>query len=63
MSSCDIKMLSWDSYGNLSILIDGKEYNYCEVNIDEHIRLKAYVKYKNYKAFFRLVNSFRKEPL
>ncbi len=61
MLSCNI--LSWDSYGNLSILIDGKGYNYLGVNIDEHIRLKTYLEYRNYKAFFKLVNSFRKEPL
>ena len=63
MPSCDIRMLSWDSCGNLSILIDDKEYNYIGVGIDIHIRLKTYLEYRNHRAFFNVINNLERSQL
>ena len=60
MPSC--RITSWDSYGNLSVLIDGKKYNYVGVYIDLHIRLETYLEYRNYKAFFKLINNLERSP-
>lgn len=52
-----IRLLSWDSYGNLSLIIRGKEYNYTSVSPYLYDKIKMLLSHKNYKAVFSILRS------
>ena len=56
-----IKLLSWDSFGEMALIIDGKEHRYQNVNCDLYFKIKALVKYRNWGACFKILNTLKKK--
>ena len=56
-----ITFLSYNSYGDLHILIKGKPYNYVEVLPNQASALQQYIKYGNLTKAFPLLRSFKQE--
>jgi len=61
MTENKITLLSWNSYGEMSLLIRDKEHTYRGVTIDLYFKIKALIKYRNWKAVFKILNTLRKE--
>jgi len=55
-----ISFLSWDKFGNFVVLINGRRYEYEKVSPYQCKKLRAYIKFKNSKAFFNAIKQFRK---
>lgn len=57
----NIVFQSYSSYGDLHVLIKGKPYKYVQVSPYQAEILQKYIKFKNWRAAFPLVQSFIQE--
>ena len=56
-----VDIIYFDSYGNLKVLINGKEYRYFEVSPYQKEMLEKYIKVKNWGSVFKLIRSLKQE--
>jgi hypothetical protein len=60
--SPEIVIISYDSFGDMSLYIGNKKYNYTGVFPEQYNMLKVYLKYKNKSSAFKLIRSLKMEP-
>ena len=51
-----IRIVSFNSYGDLTVLIKDTKYRYYYVNPGTKKKLETYIRHKNWKSSFALLN-------
>ena len=52
---------SYNNFGDMSVIINGKRYKYIEVSPYNKDMLEQYIRYKNWSYAFKLIRSLKME--